>query len=186
MRKGKGLGMAESRWKKGEGRGENSVGKKTQLVYIIIHNYIQQHKFDQFWNFWWLLKTLPFADHGQVWHARVHTWSTVTCQISSVLVYYLEKLQILPHFQLQQSVVAPPSGAETSCVRVHNYRPFPIQWDQKWRQSVGPKPDSRPCQEGACYKFPTKLLMPTQPFLTHQSRIHSHTSLTKKLLPLLG
>jgi len=33
--------------------------------------------------------------------------------------------------------------------------------------------------------YPTKLLMPTQPFLTLQSRIHSHTSLTK-LLPSLG
>jgi len=117
MRKGKGLGREESRWKKGEERGENSIGKKTQLIYIIIHNYTQQHKFDQFLNFWWLLKTLPFADHGQVWHARVYTWSTVTCQISSVLVYYLEKPQILPHFELQQSVVAPPSGAETSCER---------------------------------------------------------------------
>ena len=60
-------------------------------------------------------------------------------------------------------------------------------WDHRLtlnnrRQSIGPKPDSRPRLEGARYKYLTKLLMPTQPFLALQSRIHSHTSLTK-LLP---
>jgi len=50
------------------------------------------------------------------------------------------------------------------------------------RQSIGPKPDSRPCLEGARYKYLTNLLTPTQPSLTLQSRTHSHTSLTR-LLP---
>jgi len=53
------------------------------------------------------------------------------------------------------------------------------------RQSVGPNLDSRPRLEGARHKFLTKLLTSTQPFLTLQSCIHSHTSLTK-LLPSLG
>jgi len=48
-----------------------------------------------------------------------------------------------------------------------------------WRQSTGPKWDSRPRLEGVCYQVPDKLLTPTQPYLTLQSRIHLHTSLTK-------
>ena len=41
--------------------------------------------------------------------------STLTSQIWSVAVYSvaLERQEILPHFQLQHSVVAPPSSAET-------------------------------------------------------------------------
>ena len=59
--------------------------------------------------------------------------------------------------------------------------------DWRWitgvsRQSIGPKPDSRPRLEGARYKYLTKLLMPTQLSFTLQSRTHSHTSLTR-LLP---
>ena len=50
------------------------------------------------------------------------------------------------------------------------------------RQSVGPKPDSRPRLEWVHYKYLTKLLTPSQPFLTLQSHIHLHKSLTK-LLP---
>jgi len=49
-------------------------------------------------------------------------------------------------------------------------------------QSIGLKPDSRPRLEGARYKYLTKLLTPTQPFLALQSCTHSHTSSTR-LLP---
>jgi len=61
--------------------------------------------------------TLPFADQGQIWLTRVHPQSTLTDQISSVSVYCVavdrQKTQILLHFQIQHSVVAPPSGEET-------------------------------------------------------------------------
>ena len=50
------------------------------------------------------------------------------------------------------------------------------------RQSIGPKPGSRPRLKGAHYQVPDKLLTPTQPFLTLQSCTHSHTSSTR-LLP---
>ena len=47
------------------------------------------------------------------------------------------------------------------------------------RQSIGPKPDSRPRLEGARYKY---LKSCYSPLLTLQSCTHSHTSLTR-LLP---
>jgi len=48
-------------------------------------------------------------------------------------------------------------------------------------QSIGPKPDSRPRLEGARYKYLTSCSCLLTP-LTLQSRINSHTSLTR-LLP---
>jgi len=48
------------------------------------------------------------------------------------------------------------------------------------RQSVWPKPDSRPRIEGACYKYLTtwQAVHAYSPFLILQSRTHSHTSST--------
>jgi len=64
-------------------------------------------------------------------------------------------------------------------------------WDHRLtlnnrRQSIGPKPDSRPRLEGACYKYLTScscLLIPTSPFS------HAHTRLAhiiNQTPPLLG
>jgi len=48
------------------------------------------------------------------------------------------------------------------------------------RQSIGPKPDSRPRLEGARCKYDDKLLTHTQPFS------HAHTHIINQTPPLLG
>ena len=53
------------------------------------------------------------------------------------------------------------------------------------RQSVGPKQDSRPRLETARYKYLTKLLTPTQPFLTLHV-MHTFAYITNQSPPLLG
>jgi len=53
------------------------------------------------------------------------------------------------------------------------------------RQSVGPEPDSRPCLEGVRYKYLTKLLTPTQPFLALHV-MHTFAYIINQTPPLLG
>lgn len=66
------------------------------------------HRITQIWPILELLGTpvsTPLTDQGQIWHARVDA----KCALTRHILH-----QILPHFQLQHSlVVVPSSGAET-------------------------------------------------------------------------
>ena len=75
----------------------------------------------KFWHFWGLLYRRPFTDQGQIWRAIAETQYTLTCQISSRLVYSvalwrrktLNFCQFLRFFGLRHLVLSPIGNSLT-------------------------------------------------------------------------
>jgi len=66
----------------------------------------KNHNFGQIFTFWGLLYHLPFTDDCQIWCALADPRCTLTCQISSRSVYFVNP-QFLPFFGLRHLVVSP-------------------------------------------------------------------------------